>query len=327
MSERLPPARAVHLPETVLPRHAVELNGAQAAFVDTGEGEAVVLIHGMTCSAASWNAVMPALVAGHRLVVPDLPGHGHATRARGDYSIAGFALYVRDLLIGLGIRKATLIGHSLGGGVAMQAAYAYPELVGRLVLVSSGGLGESIGLPLRTATLPGVEWVMPLVFNRFGARLADRVAGRTTARRLASVHELSYSYATLADPHARRAFVSLIRGVVDWTGQRIDASRRMRIAQDVPTMVVWGDADVIIPVGHGLRAAAELAVDRFEVFPGAGHFPHLEQPDRFVELVQDFLRDTAPADNSHGVLARAIRAEMLASDPTVRVPDESAGVA
>lgn len=315
----------VPLPDTALPRHQVDLYGTRMSFVDAGEGDPLVLLHGITCSAASWNALMPTLAQRHRVIAPDLPGHGWSSRARGDHSIAGFALHVRDLLMGLGIQRATFVGHSLGGGVTMQTAYAYPELVGRMVLIASGGLGESVGTALRAATLPGAEWVLPFAFNRFGARVTSLVARLATDPRLATVHELAHSYATLADPAARRAFVTIIRGVVDWSGQRIDATRRLHLAEEVPLMVVWGDADLIIPIGHGRRAAVDLPVDRFEVFEGAGHFPHLERPHDFLEVLEDFLRDTRPAHNSHAVLAGHIRTAMRASDTGVRVPAPAEG--
>ena len=318
-----PDAPRVPLPETVFPRHQVDLYGSRLSFVDAGEGDPLVLLHGITCSAASWNALLPALAERHRVIVPDLPGHGWSSRTRGDHSIAGFALVVRDLLMGLGIERATFVGHSLGGGVTMQTAYAYPELVGRMVLVASGGLGESVGLPLRAATLPGAEWVLPLAFNRFGARITSLLARMITDPRMITLHELAYSYATLADPAARRAFVTIIRGVADWNGQRIDATRRLHLAEEVPTMIVWGDADLIIPIGHGRRAAADLPVDRFEVFEDAGHFPHLERPEDFVRVLFEFLRETRPAANSHANLAGYIREAMRGSDSDVRVPAPS----
>lgn len=310
----------VPLPDTVFPRHQVDLYGTRLSFVDEGEGDPVVLLHGVTCSAASWNTLMPALAERHRVIVPDLPGHGWSTRARGDHSVAAFALHVRDLLMGLGVERATVVGHSLGGGVTMQTAYAYPELVGRMVLIASGGLGESVGLALRAATLPGAEWVLPIAFNRFGARVTKLLARVITDPRLTSMHELAYSYATLADPAARRAFVTIIRGVIDWKGQRIDATRRLHLAEEVPTMIVWGDADLIIPIGHGRRAAADLPVDRFEVFEGAGHFPHLERPDDFLAVLDDFMHDLPAASNTHDVLAGQIRTAMRSSNPDVRVP-------
>lgn len=310
----------VPLADTVVPRHTVDLYGNRLSFVDVGEGDPVVLLHGITCSAASWNPLISQLARTHRVIVPDLPGHGLSSRARGDYSIAGFALHVRDLLMGLGVQQATVIGHSLGGGVTMQTAYAYPELVGRMILVASGGLGESVGLALRAATLPGAEWVLPLAFNRFGAALTRPLTRWVTDPRMATVRELAWSYATLADPRARRAFVSLIRSVMDWSGQRIDATRRLQLADQVPTMIVWGDADLIIPIGHGRRAARDLPVDRFEVMEGAGHFPHLEDPDLFLGLVADFLRDTTAADNTPEQLAGRIRDAMADSDPEVRLP-------
>lgn len=317
-----PPAEGprVPLPDTVLPRQQVDLYGIRMSFVDEGEGDPIVLLHGITCSAASWNTLMPTLAQHHRVIVPDLPGHGWSSRARGDHSIAAFALHVRDLLMGLGVERATFVGHSLGGGVTMQTAYAYPELVGRMVLVASGGLGESVGLALRAATLPGAEWVLPIAFNRFGARVTKLLAQFVTSPGLVTLHELAYSYATLADPAARRAFVTIIRGVIDWDGQRIDATRRLHLAEEVPTMIVWGDADLIIPIGHGRRAAADLPVDRFEVFEGAGHFPHLERPRQFLSVLDDFMLDTQPAANSHAILAGQIREAMRASNADVRIP-------
>ena len=318
---------SVALPDTVAPRHHVDLYGNRMACVDVGEGDPVVLLHGITCSAASWNRLVPRLAEHQRVIVPDLPGHGWSSRARGDHSIAGFALHVRDLLMGLGVERATFVGHSLGGGVTMQTAYAYPELVGRMVLVASGGLGESVGLALRAATLPGAEWVLPLAFNRLGARLTRLVPRLATDPRLTTVAELAHSYATLADPAARRAFVTTVRGVIDWSGQRIDATRRLTLAEEVPTMLVWGDADLLIPIGHGRRAAQQLPVDRFEVMEGAGHFPHLEQPDAFLDAFDEFVRDTRPADNDHAHLAGRIREAMRDSDPTVRLPLRASTVA
>jgi len=317
-----PPADTAHvdLPDTVLPRHVVDLYGTKMAFVDVGAGDPVVLLHGITCSAASWNPLIPALARHHRVIVPDLPGHGLSSRARGDYSLAGLSLHVRDLLMGLGIARATFVGHSLGGGVTMQTAYAYPELVSRMVLVASGGLGASVGMALRAATLPGAEWVLPLAFNRFGARVTRQLGRHLTDPRMVTFKELAHSYAMLADPAGRRAFVSLIRSVIDWNGQRIDATRRLHLAEDVPMMIVWGDADVILPIGHGIRAARDLPVDRFEVFQGAGHFPHLEQADRFLEVFEEFLAECPPASNSHRHLAEQIRMAMHASDPAVRLP-------
>lgn len=315
------------LPDTVVPRHTVDLHGNQVSFVDVGEGEPIVLLHGITCSAASWNALIPSLAQTNRVIVPDLPGHGHSRQVRGDLSIAGFALHVRDLLLGLGVHRATFVGHSLGGGVTMQTAYAYPELVGRMVLVASGGLGESVGLALRLATLPGVEWLLPLAFNRFGRQVTEVIARQVTDPRLTTVQEIAYSYATLADAESRRAFVSLIRGVIDWNGQRINASSRMHLAEEVPTMVVWGDSDLIIPINHGHRAARDLPVDRFEVFEGAGHFPHLEERDRFLTVLREFLAAHPAAANTHGNLARSIRESMHESDAAVRIPTSASSVA
>lgn len=302
------------VPNTSLPRTIAELHGSRIAYVDAGEGEVVVLLHGIGSSAATWNRAMPLLAERYRVIAPDFPGHGRSSYARNDHSIAGFALYVRDLLMGLGIRKATFVGHSLGGGVAMQVAYAYPEMVSRMMLVSSGGLGREVGLALRAATLPGAELVMPLICNRPIIRVTHWLAHRIKPLAHPGLQELAYVYATLAHPAARRAFLAIVRGAMDFSGQRIDATPKLHLAEAVPTYVVWGEADLIIPITHAHRMLELKVVDRFEVFETAGHFPHAEQPQRFCRVVEDFMR-LEPADVSHADLAQRFREELATLTP------------
>src|SRR6188474_2720259 len=140
----------------------IELHGHRVAYRSAGSGPVIVLVHGITSTSATWERVMPTLSKRFTVIAPDLLGHGGSAKPRGDYSLGAYASGVRDLLIALGHEHATFVGHSLGGGVAMQLAYQFPERCERLVLINSGGLGSEVNLLLRMATLPGAEFVLPL---------------------------------------------------------------------------------------------------------------------------------------------------------------------
>ena len=271
----------------------------------------IVLIHGMAGSGATWRLVMPALARRFTVIAPDLLGHGASEKPRGDYSLGAFASGVRDLMLALGHERATVVGHSLGGGVAMQFAYQFPERCERLVLVSSGGLGDEVNLLLRLLTLPGAELVLPLACTDW---LHD--AGVNVARWLGNIglhtgphlQEIWESYGSLADAETRTAFVQTLRSVVDVAGQRVSAADRLYLASEVPTLIVWGDHDRIIPADQGRATHEAIAGSRLELFAGSGHFPHCEQPDRFAAALTDFMDTTAPSTTS----ASEWRARMLA---------------
>src|SRR5213592_4641154 len=188
----------------------LRFRGRDVSFRTAGAGPALVLIHGMASSSETWNAVMPALAEHATVIAPDLPGHGGSTNPGGDYSLGAHASYVRDLMIALDVPGATLVGHSLGGGVAMQAAYQFPERCERLVLVSSGGLGKEVALLLRALTLPGAELILAL-----GCTPRVLTAGRTVAgwlrragvRPTASIAEVGRCYASLSRPEARTSLL------------------------------------------------------------------------------------------------------------------------
>ena len=131
--------------------------------VDSGSGPVVLFIHGILGSQRQWAHLVDAMDEDHRALVPDLFGHGDSAKPPGDYSLSAHAASMRDLLDHLGIERVTLVGHSLGGGIAMQFFYLFPERVDRLVLVSSGGLGREVNLVLRSATLPGAAQVLSVI--------------------------------------------------------------------------------------------------------------------------------------------------------------------
>ena len=291
----------------------ITLHGHRVSYRCGGSGPLLVLVHGITSSSASWEPVLPALAEHFTIIAPDLLGHGQSDKPAGDYSLGSHACLVRDLMLALGHEQGTIVGHSLGGGIAMQAAYQFPELVGRLVLVSSGGLGREVSLFLRAVTLPGAEVVLPLIASRpvlDAGSVISRVIGRIGLQAGSDLAEIARGIASLNDIGARRAFVHTARSVIDPFGQRVDARDRLYLAEAVPSLLVWGEADPIIPAEHGRRAHGLMPGSRLEVFDAAGHFPHVDEPLRFSRVLRDFVNATEPAqvrpeDARELMLARA----------------------
>jgi pimeloyl-ACP methyl ester carboxylesterase len=257
----------------------------------------VLLIHGIAGCASQWDQVVPLLAERYTVVAPDLLGHGQSAKPRGDYSLGAYAVSVRDLLVALGHRRATVVGHSLGGGVAMQFAYEYPPFAERLVLVSSGGLGREVHPLLRAATLPGSELVLPVIAHErllgLGGALAHAFT-RLGLRAGTDLAEMARGYGSLADAGARQAFILTLRAVIDITGQRVSATDRLYLAELLPSLIIWGRRDPLIPVDHATVAHRGLPGSRLEVFDDAGHFPQLHDPVRFACTLIDFIEATEP---------------------------------
>ena len=274
------------------------LHGRRLAYHDDGEGPAVLMVHGITNSSASWRPVAERLAkSGHRVLVPDLAGHGESDRFRGDHSLGAHAAALRDLLLAVDVERVTVVGHSLGGGIVLQFAYQWPEMIERIVLVDSGGLGREVSLFIRAATLPFAERVIGLGASRPVAATAGFI-GSTLGR--FGVHpspdraEVLAGLASLGDRRRREAFVRTARSVVSPGGQRVNATDRLYLAEDIPVLLAWGDRDPIIPVEHGREVHAQLPDSRLEIFEGSGHFPQLDDPDRFAALLADFIATTEP---------------------------------
>ena len=259
----------------------ITLHGHRVSYRAAGNGPLLVLIHGIAGSSATWEEVLPALAERYTVVAPDLLGHGLSAKPRTDYSLGAYASGIRDLLGVLGHERGTIVGHSLGGGVAMQFAYQFPERCERMVLVSSGGLGHELHLLLRAAALPGAEWVLPLLCGSALRNAVDGVArllGRAGLRAGPDLDEIWRSFASLSDPDARQAFIHTVRTVIDIRGQRASAGDRLYLAAEIPTMIIWGEDDPLIPVAHAYSAHERMRGSRLEIFTDAGHFPYRDRP-------------------------------------------------
>jgi pimeloyl-ACP methyl ester carboxylesterase len=268
------------------------LHGHELSYLDSGEGPAVLFIHGLLGSHRNWAHLVDTLDTRHRVLAPDLIGHGASAKPMGDYSLGAHAATLRDLLDHLDVDRVTLVGHSLGGGIAMQFCYLFPDRVERLVLVSSGGLGRSVSPLLRSATLPGADWVLALAASGWVRDRAEAVGG--TLRRLglrpsADLTEGWQGFTSLGEAETRRAFLATARSVIDPGGQTVTAHDHLPLAITIPTLVVWGTRDRMIPVWHATTAQQAIPGSRVELFEGAGHFPHLEQPERFGQLLGEFM--------------------------------------
>ncbi len=277
----------------------ITLHGHRVSYRSAGTGPLLLLLHGIAGTSSTWEEVGRGLQSSYSVLAPDLLGHGETAKPwRGDYSLGAYANLVRDLLSALGHERATLVGHSLGGGVALQFAYQFPDRCERLVLVSSGGLGHEVHPLLRSAALPGAELVLPLLCGQ-GARNAVARAtqwlGRLGLRAGPDLEEIWRGFVSLGDADTRRAFLETARGVLDVRGQRVCAGDRLYLAEEIPTLIVWGERDPLIPVQHAYATHERIAGSRLDVFRRGGHFPHRDDPRRFVDLLLDFIATTQPA--------------------------------
>ena len=278
--------------------HYVTVHGHRRAYVRMGSGPVVLLLHGLACDHTTWNPVMESLARHYTVIAPDLLGHGGSDKPRADYSVGGYANGMRDLLTVLGIDSATVVGHSFGGGVAMQFGYQYPERTERLVLVGSGGLGPEVTPAIRAITTPGFHQVMGVLSVpglRHLTTTAMRMLSRTGVSQLRDLDEVADIYDSFKDPRTRAAIRHVVRAVVDWKGQIVTMSDRAYLTDAMPMCVVWGADDLVIPVDHASNASALAPTARVEIIPNAGHFPHKDHPERFVKIVRDFIRSTEPA--------------------------------
>jgi len=289
----------------------IALHGRRAVYRIAGSGPAVVLIHGMLNSSSHWQSVAMNLAREHTVLVPDLIGHGDSAAPRGDYSLGAHAASIRDVMAAIGIDRASIVGHSLGGGVAMQFFYQFPQRVERLALISSGGLGREVSPMLRTAALPGFSTLLSATIR---PRLLRAIAGAGRNLRERGMgggvylQAIARALRPLENAEARQAFLQTLRAVIDVRGQRVSATDRLYLLETMPTLIVWGERDNTIPLAHGQLAHEAIPHSFFRTLPDAAHFPHLEDPDGLSRLLREFIHATQPGliedDDWGAVLAR-----------------------
>jgi len=318
--------------DTLAPRVRV-IHGYERAYRMAGRGPAVLFLHGIGDDSSTWLDLLAALSGDYTVIAPDLLGHGASAKPRADYSVAAYACGMRDLLTTLDIDRVTVVGHSLGGGVAMQFAYQFPERCERLVLVGSGGVGASVHPLLRLAAAPGAGLLMPLLGT---PPVLAALRGFADLLRAADgfglgpdIDYVLSRYVRLVEPSTRSAFLRTLRSVVDWRGQVVNMLDRCYLTEGIPTLLVWGTRDQVIPAGHALRAHRAMPGSRLVLFEDAGHFPYRSDPQRFLEILREFLTGTPAATYDRagwGSLLRAGRPPSL-PDPeeTQDAPTVSSG--
>ncbi|OBI37257.1 alpha/beta fold hydrolase [Mycobacterium sp. E2238] len=296
------------------------IHGYRRAFRIAGSGPALLLIHGVGDKSTAWEPVHAKLARRFTVIAPDLLGHGESDKPRADYSLAAFANGMRDLLAALDIDRVTLVGHSFGGGVAMQFAYQYPQLVERIVLVSSGGVAREVSVALRLAAMPlGSEalamlrtpGVMPAI-RLFGRAMATVLGPTNFGHDVADVVNLLEGF---RDPRALSAFARTLRSVVDGRGQFVTMLDRSYLAQPIPVQVIWGEDDFVIPVEHARMAHEAMPGSRLEIFENSGHMPFKDDPDRFVEVVERFVDSTRPAQHDQDLLRSLLQTRVDGNAP------------
>ncbi len=287
------------------------LHGHSVTYVQKGSGPVLLLVHGMAGALDTWRSVIDPLARDATVLAVDLPGHGSSSPADGDYSLGSLASFLRDVLIALGHDRATLVGHSLGGGIAMQFSYQFPEMTERLVLTSSGGLGLEVSPVLRAAALPGAGLFLSATAEttRRASGVATRLLRVTRTSPKPGLQEFARGYASLADADRRTAFLATVRSVVGLGGQSVRAGNRFYLAEHMPVLLIWGAEDPIIPIAHARATHDLMPHSKLEIFEHVGHFPQVEAPERFVDVLQSFCAGSRAAVFDANAWRARMRAE------------------
>jgi len=272
----------------------VRLSGGSIAYTVAGRGPALLLVHGLGGTRLTWRHMIEDLARTHTVIAPDLPGHGESDPPAGDYSLGAHACALRDLMLSLGHRRFSLVGHSLGGGVALQTAYQFPERIDRLALISSGGLGPEVSVALRAATLPGADAVVSALSRLPRGVLSRALAVAPSVVSGADSAQIADVLSGLRDTKQRTAFIRTARSVINWKGQAVSAQRQTGLLHGVPVLLVWGSGDTTIPPAHHRAFAARVPDAVTVAIPGAGHYPHETNSAEVLGPLRDFLTSTTP---------------------------------
>ena len=278
----------------------IAVAGLPAHYLVAGEGPPLLLLHGDGESAHDWRRVLPGLARTHRVVAPDLPGFGGSAKPPGDYSPASFARFAAALLDALEIERATVVGNSLGGLVALRLALAEPGRVSALVLAASAGLGRAVSPLISSLTWP-VYGELAIAWARTPLGARQRAQGRGTllfGRPERVPDDWVAEQARLARrPGFLEAALTALRATTGPTGQRDVVLDRLP-SLTMPTLVVWGERDRVFPLQQAREAVARLPHGRLALLPDCGHLPPVECPDAFLAAVAEFLEAETPAEGA-----------------------------
>ncbi len=289
-------------PEYGLERRFVTVCNFQMSYLTGGQGEPVVLLHGLGADNSTWRKVLPELARHFTVYALDMFGCGQSDKPLIEYTVEAMAHYVRLFMDAVSIKQAHLIGHSLGGGIAMQTLYFSPERVQRVVLIDSGGLGRDVHWLLRMTTLPGAHRIIGMLTDP-RSRLLE-LLGKMEEYEVRPLNaefesEIPVTMGRLRDPDVRRSFLRMLRAVGSLSGQTVSALSRLPERADRQFLLIWGERDRIIPAAHGRAAATLLPNAHLVVIPNCFHQPHIEYPLQFLQLTLDFLQAEAwPPDTA-----------------------------
>jgi pimeloyl-ACP methyl ester carboxylesterase len=258
-------------------------------YWDLGAGPPVLLLHGLGASAESWEPVAGPLSRYHRVLIPDLIGFGFTDKPDIDYTLEAFVGFVGAFMQSLDIARTSLIGHSLGGAIALRIAIEHPEWVDYLAVADVAGLAETPGTLIKLLRLPVIGELL-LSPARSKTRQALKLYFHDQS--LVTDELVEFNYRLISQAGARRAYLSTIRNAV--TASNADLDLKTLVAEQLdqvgaPTLVLWGQEDQIAPVDYGEVAANAIPNAELHIIPAAGHNPMVEQPDRFTQAVLDFL--------------------------------------
>ena len=274
---------------TTIPDRYVDIGNITMRYRVVGSGDPVILLHGIGGFLEYWDANIEALAQGQQVYALDMLGFGRSTKPPAAYTLAFLAQNVQAFAHALQLDRVSLVGLSLGGGVALQFARMFPSRVRKLVLVASAGLGRRIGASLRLATLP----VLGELFTRPSPAGTARAYRSIVADpRCIGDAWLNTAYQMALESGAQRTFLSALRASANVLGVRPHAYKP--IVHDLPritapTLVVWGKQDPLVPAAYAHVAAQGLPHARLHLFHRCGHLPQLEYVDAFNQLVRTFL--------------------------------------
>lgn len=292
-----------------LTRQTAVVFGYRMSYVTGGSGPPIVLFHGLGSTSFSWRYTLPILAQQYTVYAPDMLGAGESDKPEVDYSIASLASYANAFMHAIGLTRAHVIGHSLGGGVALKLSQLYPDRIERLILVSSGGMGREVHWLLRAATLPGADPVLRMMVDpRSPLPEASRKA---EIRRMEQLQvEFDKNIPTVLDrmrsPEARKAFLRTVRGISGLNGQKVSALPHLHHLLDKPVLLIWGANDRTIPATHGQNAVKFISNAHLEIIEHCYHRPQIETPQVFNQMVLDFLSAEAwPPEGVHDAVVPA----------------------